>query len=164
MPIMEVIAQTALDAATLFDPIETQSVLTAEERELVAARLRAVAMQLDRGKWDLAEVGLLDLVNTLLSDACTTLSDEYDARNVGLAKLGLETEVRTYIEECGVDTLYDLQCVGDEWLLARRGLSAGQLRKIRASQRRWFAALPERRRLARLKLRGTKFASRYKTP
>ena len=164
MPHMEAIASQDLATDDIYDPAEQDSVLTEAERESVALRLRSIAMQLDRGQWRRAEVGLRDLINTLLSDACTTLSDDGDPCRVGIAKLGLETAIRTYLEEAGVETLHDLDCVGDAFLVASRGVSADQLRKIRAAQRRWRAGRPELCRLARLKLRGTKFAAKYKTP
>lgn len=164
MPIMEVIANEALSAATLFDPIETQSVLTPEERELVAARLRAVAMQLDRGQWGLAHAGLRELVSQITCDARTTLEDHTDPKRVTLVDLRLSTKARTYLEEAGVETLDDLRRVGDAWLHACRGISVETIREIRSADRRWSATQPERCRLARLKLRGTKFATRYKTP
>lgn len=150
--------------ADLYNREEQFSALTEDEREAVAMRLRAIAMQLDRADWQLAADGFREMVAQLIDDARTTIEVHSDARKVSLSLLRLKTSTRGYLEKAGVETLHDLRCVGDAWLLAIPQLNVEALREIRGAQRRWYAERLERLRLARLKLRNTKFAKRLKTP
>lgn len=143
---------------------DDQSALTPSERDMVALRLRAIAMQLDRGEWAIAADGFRDIVTTLINDARVERDIYADPRNVPLSALGLSARSRTVLTASGIETLHDLQVVGDAYLLGAPNIRGAITQEARAAQRRWSATREERVRLAQRKLRNTKFAKMHKTP